>query len=553
MPALEVSLTAEDMREHFPQFDIMECLGRGGMGIVYKARQLTLDRTVAIKVLAGGWQGDVDFARRFEREAKILAQMSHPNIVTVHDFGEANGLYYIVMEYVDGVNLRDLLADGKMDPKQALAIVPPVCEALEYAHDKGVVHRDIKPENLLLDREGRVKIADFGIASLVGASGEKSGTPPYMAPEQEHGTVDRRADIYALGAVLYEMLTGDRPGKPIEPPSRKIRVDVRLDEIVLRALEREPERRYQTAAEFRTVVETVVLPREPTRADAMRGLDARWKYAMVAMLMISGAWLTGLAMRLVVFDKTFMNILPLTLMGTVFIVALFFLAIGLRKKRPEFLARMLPYNYILLASFFGYQATSQGKLILYAGSVVMLICGIKGFVKAQQKKTTRESPEPVAKADESASSPLHAAHLPRTAIIVLFVILILCGFYTGWRTGTGRRSQAWGDAVRAHHTAVKNCLKLGEEVCNRVVMATKKTISLADFENEFGPVTRINPEEEHPDSAKDATHTYVHKESYRIFYLRFEDGILVTCGSSHGVDDIQPHLPSIDDRISKMM
>lgn len=156
-PDLGVSLSAEEMRQHFPQFDILECLGRGGMGVVYKARQKALDRLVAIKVLAGERQDDADFARRFEREAKILAQMNHANIVTVYDFGEAEGLYYIVMEYVAGVNLRDVLAEGKMDPKQALAIVPPVCEALEYAHDKGVVHRDIKPENLLLDREGRAK------------------------------------------------------------------------------------------------------------------------------------------------------------------------------------------------------------------------------------------------------------------------------------------------------------------------------------------------------------------------------------------------------------
>lgn len=269
-PELTVSLSPEEMREHFPQFEIIEYLGRGGMGVVYKARQKALDRLVAIKVLAGERQDDVTFARRFEREAKMLAQMSHPNIVTVHDFGEADGLYYLVMEYVDGVNLRDLLADGKIDPKQALAIVPPICEALEYAHDKGVVHRDIKPENLLLDREGRVKIADFGIASLVGAEGEKSGTPPYMAPEQENGVVDRRADIYALGAVLYEMLTGERPARDLVAPSKRVQIDVRIDAIVLRALEKEPERRYQTAAEFRTVIETVMTaPPEPTGEEAM--------------------------------------------------------------------------------------------------------------------------------------------------------------------------------------------------------------------------------------------------------------------------------------------
>ena len=250
-------LSPEELEQHFPQFEILECLGRGGMGVVYKARQKTLERTVALKLLAGEWQGDTGFAERFEKEAKTLAQMSHPNIVTIHDFGEAGGHFFIVMEFVDGVNLRDLLRDGKIEPEQALAIVPPICDALEFAHEKGVVHRDIKPENLLLDRDGRVKIADFGIASLVGTQGEKAGTPAYMAPEQSSTHVDKRADIYALGVVLYEMLTGEQPAEDLVSPSRKVEVDIRIDEMVLRALEREPEKRYQTAGEFRTVVETI--------------------------------------------------------------------------------------------------------------------------------------------------------------------------------------------------------------------------------------------------------------------------------------------------------
>jgi tRNA A-37 threonylcarbamoyl transferase component Bud32 len=252
--------TPEEIADKFPQFEVVECLGRGGMGVVYKARQKSLDRWVAIKVLAPERVHEERFAEHFEREAKTLAKMSHPNIVTVFDHGQTDGLFYIVMEFVDGLNLRDLLREAKMEPEQALAIIPPICDALEYAHDKGVVHRDIKPENILLDREGRVKIADFGIASLVGVSGEKTGTPPYMAPEQENGIVDRRADIYALGAVLYEMLTGERPNKEIVAPSKKVQIDVRLDEIVLRALEKTPELRYQTAGEFRTVVETVAAP-----------------------------------------------------------------------------------------------------------------------------------------------------------------------------------------------------------------------------------------------------------------------------------------------------
>jgi serine/threonine protein kinase len=289
------------MREHFPQFEILECLGRGGMGVVYKARQLALDRMVAIKVLAGERQGDVDFFRRFEREAKLLAQMSHPNIVTVHDFGEADGLYYIVMEYVDGVNLRDVLQDGKMDPKQALAIVPPICEALQYAHDRGVVHRDIKPENLLLDREGRVKIADFGIATLGGTDADRSGTPPYMAPEQQaaKGSVDHRADIYALGVVFYEMLTGERPEQDPSRPSRRVEIDVRLDEVVLRALEKEPARRYQTAREFRTVVETVVAKPQADRVKAgLHETSPRFSLAAIVGAVWAAIGIIGLSLAL---------------------------------------------------------------------------------------------------------------------------------------------------------------------------------------------------------------------------------------------------------------
>ncbi len=266
-------LTPEEIAEYFPQFEILEYLGRGGMGIVYKARQKVLDRIVAIKVLAGERRDDPQFKARFSSEAKILAKLSHPNIVTIHDFGENNGMFYLVMEYVDGVNLRDVLHDGRMEPDQALAIVPPICEALQYAHDLGIVHRDIKPENILMDQAGRVKIADFGIATLVGVAAESSGTPPYMAPEQEtaDGTVDHRADIYALGVVFYEMLTGESPERDPSQPSQHVEIDVRLDEIVLRALKKEPEQRYQTAGEFRTMVETMVSERRtPTVAPKSR-------------------------------------------------------------------------------------------------------------------------------------------------------------------------------------------------------------------------------------------------------------------------------------------
>lgn len=260
------ALSPKELAPHFPQLEILECLGRGGMGVVYKARQKTLNRIVALKLLAPERVGDPQFAERFTREAQALAALNHPNIVTVHDFGRAGGFYYLLMEFVDGVNLRRAMKAARFTPEQALAIVPPVCEALQYAHEHGIVHRDIKPENLLLDKEGRIKIADFGIAKMLNAEvsdvgvadSQPAGTPQYMAPEQkDRRRTDHRADIYSLGVVLYELLTGELPGKLIEAPSKKVTIDVRLDEIVLRALEREPERRYQTAAEVRTQVETI--------------------------------------------------------------------------------------------------------------------------------------------------------------------------------------------------------------------------------------------------------------------------------------------------------
>jgi serine/threonine protein kinase len=184
------------MAELFPQLEIIELLGHGGMGAVYKARQPALDRFVALKILGPHGASETDFASRFTREARALARLSHPSIVGVHEFGEAGGLHYFIMEYVDGANLRQLQKAGQLAPREALQIVPQICDALQYAHDEGVVHRDIKPENVLIDRKRRVKIADFGLAKILGLSpdvarltgeGHVMGTPHYMAPEQlEH-------------------------------------------------------------------------------------------------------------------------------------------------------------------------------------------------------------------------------------------------------------------------------------------------------------------------------------------------------------------------------
>jgi serine/threonine protein kinase len=296
--------TAASLAQLFPQLEILQLIGQGGMGAVYKARQPGLDRLVALKILPPRPGGDPGFAERFTREARALARLSHPNIVAVYDFGQVSSagvvpasapgaspaappsapgpspqpstlnpqpspaLHYFLMEYVDGPNLRQLERAGKLTPREALQIVPQICEALQYAHDEGIVHRDIKPENVLLDKKGRVKIADFGLAKILGHEPQDfhltgvdqvMGTPHYMAPEQvEHPqSVDHRADIYSLGVVFYEMLTGELPLGKFAPPSRKVQVDVRLDDVVLRALEKEPERRYQTASQVKNAVETL--------------------------------------------------------------------------------------------------------------------------------------------------------------------------------------------------------------------------------------------------------------------------------------------------------
>ncbi len=276
----------EELAEKFPQLEIIEFIGRGGMGAVYKARQRELDRIVALKILPPRTSDTLSFTERFTREARALAKLNHPNIVTLYEFGQAGGLYFFLMEYVDGVTLRQLLATGRVAPREALAIVPQICDALQFAHDHRIVHRDIKPENILMDRRGRVKVADFGLAKIIGGDDASSvtgngalpsdvdltnaskvmGTPSYMSPEQlEHPTeVDHRADIYALGVVFYQMLTGELPDKLLSPPSRKVQIDVRLDEVVLRALEKRPELRYQTVEEMRTQVEAIVAA--PVRA-----------------------------------------------------------------------------------------------------------------------------------------------------------------------------------------------------------------------------------------------------------------------------------------------
>jgi serine/threonine protein kinase len=199
------------------RYKVLDELGRGGMGVVYKAKDMRLDRTVALKFLPPELTGDEEARRRFIQEAKAAAALEHPNICTVYEVDEADGRNFISMSYIEGQSLKDKLKEGPMDVDEAEDIVLQVAEGLKEAHEKGIVHRDIKPANIMLTEKGQAKITDFGLAKLSwGTDLTKPatiiGTVAYMSPEQARGEeVDHRTDIWSLGAMLYEMLSGERP------------------------------------------------------------------------------------------------------------------------------------------------------------------------------------------------------------------------------------------------------------------------------------------------------------------------------------------------------
>jgi predicted Ser/Thr protein kinase len=294
-----------DLAPVFPGLEILEVAGSGGMGTIYKARQTLLNRVVALKILSPELGRDPAFADRFSREAQALARLNHSNIVSVFDFGRAGGLYYFLMEYVDGVSLRVMIDRKALHPHEAQRIVIEVCHALQYAHEEGIVHRDIKPSNILLDKKGRVKIADFGLAGLMAKEAKDAaaggptmvmmGTPLYMAPEQAGSPlkVDRRADIYSVGVVAYEMLTGAQPVGEFEPPSVVAGGEPKLDRVVMKMLAREPRRRYQEADEVRVAVEKAIgrfhnLPGDVARRTAAR----KWRWLPRFALVAITSWLS---------------------------------------------------------------------------------------------------------------------------------------------------------------------------------------------------------------------------------------------------------------------
>jgi serine/threonine protein kinase len=265
-------------------YKITERIGEGGMAVVYKGYQQSLNRYVAIKVLRSELAQDEQFVERFRREALAVAELSHPNILHVYDAGMAHGSYYIVMAFVDGGSLRDLIAQGPLEIEYATSIAGQLAEALDHAHRNGLVHRDVKPNNILMTREGRPLLTDFGIAKALHESqgltrtGHSIGTPEYMAPEQIQGQkVDGRTDIYALGIVLYEMLVGWAPFSattPVAalykqvneppPPLRQANISVPdwLESVVLKTLAKRPQERFQRAGEL---AEALRQRRAPTK------------------------------------------------------------------------------------------------------------------------------------------------------------------------------------------------------------------------------------------------------------------------------------------------
>jgi beta-lactam-binding protein with PASTA domain len=253
------------------RYRVVSTLGGGGMADVYLAEDLKLGRKVALKVLLRRYAGDAQFVERFRREAQAAAQINHPNIVSIYDWGAIGETYYIVMEYVQGETLKERVRrGGRMAPADAVAVALGLLAAVETAHGAGVIHRDIKSQNILLDPSGTVKVTDFGIAkagdSQMTEAGSILGTAQYLAPEQAKGLpVDQRSDLYSVGVVLYEMLTGQVPFQgdsavtvalkhvnemPPEPAELVPGLPYSLNQIVLKALAKDPDRRYASAAEF---------------------------------------------------------------------------------------------------------------------------------------------------------------------------------------------------------------------------------------------------------------------------------------------------------------
>jgi eukaryotic-like serine/threonine-protein kinase len=316
------------------RYEVEELVGHGGMSSVYKARDSLLERHVALKILHEQYNADEDFVERFKREARSVAQLQHPNIVTVIDRGEANGRQFIVFEYIDGENLKELVVrKGRLAIRETLEIALEVARGLSFAHQNGIIHRDVKPQNVLLNGDGQAKVTDFGIARSLDTDGMTQtgavlGTSNYIAPEQASGQrVDAHSDVYALGAVLYEMLAGEVPfpGESFVAVAMKhvherppylldVRKDVplRVADAVDRALEKDPGQRFPSMADFAAELEaclaeldhgrdgdaTMVIPARRRRAHKQ---VSRWPIGVAVLALLA---IAAIVVGLIAFDGT---------------------------------------------------------------------------------------------------------------------------------------------------------------------------------------------------------------------------------------------------------
>lgn len=280
--------TQGEAPRRFGHYELLEEIGRGGMGVVYRARHVQLNRIVAVKMLLSGYLADAEHIRRFQREARTAAQIRHPNIVSVFDYGEAEGHHYFAMDYVPGQSLQTLVLRGPLPIEQAVRLVATVARAVAHLHQYGIIHRDLKPSNVLLDEQGQPYVSDFGLAKWLQiaephtVSGAILGTPSYMAPEQAQGqlaAISPRTDVYSLGAILYAVLTGRPPfvgENPLdvilqvlesEPPApRRLRPEIPrdLELICLKCLEKDPQQRYASASELADDLESILRGEAPS-------------------------------------------------------------------------------------------------------------------------------------------------------------------------------------------------------------------------------------------------------------------------------------------------
>jgi eukaryotic-like serine/threonine-protein kinase len=315
----------ERMPADVPGYEVVGRVGQGGMGAVYQARQLGLNRLVALKVLIGGAAAGSDRRARFAAEAKVVAALRHPNIVSVFDTGEYDGVPFFSMEFVPGGTLGQRLAAGPLAPETAARLMVPVVDAIQHAHDHGVIHRDLKPTNILISEDGAPKVSDFGLAKQLESDDGLTrtdavlGTPSYMAPEQAEGKkqIGPAADVYALGAILYHALTGRPPFQAAttldtlrqvverDPvPVRDLQPAVPRDLAVIceMSLRKEPERRYPSAGELAADLRRY-LANEPIRARAIGPIERAWKWGRRHR----GAALSGLAVSLALFVGTIVS------------------------------------------------------------------------------------------------------------------------------------------------------------------------------------------------------------------------------------------------------